>query len=56
MQMRSPEKLLEKELEMFEKRKQLLIVNKEKARILLLGAMSESRISEEVRHDWNGKE
>ena len=54
--MRLPEKLLEKEIELDLKRKQLLAANKAAARLLLLGIMSESRVDEKVNHNYNGEE
>ena len=56
MLMRLPEKLLEKEIELDLKRKQLLAANKAAARLLLLGIMSESRVDEKVNHNYNGEE
>lgn len=56
MLMKLPEKLLEAEVEMVEKRKQLLAANKAAARLLLLGIMSESRSEEKKVHNYNGTE
>ena len=56
MLMKLPEKLLEVEVELELKRKQLLAANKAAARLLLLGIMSESRSEEKKVHNYNGSD
>ena len=56
MLMKLPEKLLEVEVELELKRKQLLAANKAAARLLLLGIMSESRSEEKIVHNYNGND